>query len=148
MDTSQLEELIILLADSKHACDLIVEPNFVKNSKAYRDKMIENLEIPTFQRMKKIMFYDTIQKLVIRLVRMRHVKDIIAENRSQIQTLEKVFQVNICKIIQNFEVAKVNCTWQRDFDKMLMQLDEASDKIELIEKLRSQTDKLRKEYSS
>ena len=82
MDTSKLDELIILLAESKHACDLIVEPNFVKNSKAYRDKMIENLEIPTFQKMKKIMFYDTIQKLVIRLVRMRHVKDIIAENRS------------------------------------------------------------------
>ena len=82
MNTSDLEELIIALADSKHACELIVEPNFVKNSKAYRDKMIETLEIPTFQRMKKVMFYDTIQKLVIRLVRMRHVKDILAENSS------------------------------------------------------------------
>ena len=48
MDISKLDELIINLAESKHACELIVEPNFVKNSKAYRDKMIENLEIPTF----------------------------------------------------------------------------------------------------
>ena len=46
--------------DSKVAKELLVVPDFIKESKAYRKSVIKQLEIPTFGTFSKITFHDTL----------------------------------------------------------------------------------------
>lgn len=74
MNTDDLDDLMLTLAYSSYAVELLVVPDFVKHSKMYREKLVQQLEIPTFMKSKKVMFYDTLQKLAIRVVRLHHTK--------------------------------------------------------------------------
>ena len=50
------------------------------------------MEIPTFKKSKKVMFYDILQKLAIRVVRLYHVRTILKENSKKITVLEKLLR--------------------------------------------------------
>ena len=52
--------LLVSLAEQKHASDLFIVPEWIKESEMYREQVIATLEIPTFAKMKKVMFYDVI----------------------------------------------------------------------------------------
>ena len=46
------------------------------------------------------MFYDTLQKLSIKVLRLAHVKDVIYENVKKIRVLTKLFHLNSVKMIE------------------------------------------------
>jgi len=60
MPIERLDELLIDISKSKVAKELLVVPDFIKESKAYRKSVIKQLEIPTFGTFSKITFHDTL----------------------------------------------------------------------------------------
>ena len=60
INIKHLDGLLIALANSKHAQELLILVDYVRDSEYYRHKLISVLEIPTFFKFKKVMFYDVL----------------------------------------------------------------------------------------
>ena len=55
-----------------------------------------------------IIFYDILQKLVLRIIKLSFFKQAIAENKNKIQALENITQASLYKLTEEFyKVAEV-----------------------------------------
>ena len=77
-------------------------------------------------------------------------KQAILENKNKIQALENITQASLYKLTEEFyKVAEVksNSKQAEHFDKLIADLDNMTEKIELIDNLRDKTKILYKRYN-
>lgn len=84
INTKDLDAFLVTLAEQKHASDLFIVPEWIKESEKYREQVIATLEIPTFAKLQKVMFYDVIQSLVTRKVKQTLRKDTLIESKMKV----------------------------------------------------------------
>lgn len=93
------------------------------------------------------MFYDTLQKLTMRVVKLSSIKKNLSENVKKIKVLERISGKGEKFVIKNIEICNMNTDYQKHFDEMLKRLDKIDCKIELITQLRFHTQRLTRMYS-
>lgn len=69
--TEQLEKLIVGLASEKYdaASNLVLDRKLVATDTAFRERYIMGLAVPTYQKMRKVMFHDVLIKMSQSIVR-------------------------------------------------------------------------------
>lgn len=82
------------------------------------------------------MFYDTLQKLAVRVVRLSHIKGILNENKQKISVLEKIGGLNPMLFEKQLEILNVKRDLQTYFEDMVETINSLSHKIELISRFR------------
>ena len=86
----KLDHLLEDLCKAESCKDLFVYKDAVAQSSTYRQHLISALEIPTFGRFQRVMFYDTLQKLSNRAFMITHNKEVLRENYLQLKIISKL----------------------------------------------------------
>lgn len=105
-------------------------------SDVYRREVIKQLEIPTFGNHKKVMFYDTLQKLAIRAAKQSQIKQTLNQIKKKVCVLEKISGLNPMLFEQQLELFNIKSDWQNRYTKMVERINQLSSKIDLISQLR------------
>lgn len=148
----QLDLLIIDLANSnqKEGGALIVDRKRMIDNMEYRARQIRLLELPTFDGMKHVMFWDVMMMLCSQIVKIHHKKANLEKLHKQLKvvkmfggnkgiadnTLDQLHNKNVKK--QDFEV---------DFGKLLAQMADFNTKIELVKEMIGYQQALKKKYN-
>lgn len=80
MPTAKLDNFIDDLMKLEQSAEMFVIRDASMINETYRQRLISSLEIPTFDRGSKVMFYDVLQKLVLRAFKIQHNKKKVRYN--------------------------------------------------------------------
>ena len=105
--TGQLEKLIVDLASAKYdtASNLVLDSKLVATDTAFRERYILRLAVPTYEKMRKVMFYDVLVKMSQSIVR----------NHYQV-TAKKKMRRSLSKLLANNDLGPDSDHFKAELD--------------------------------
>lgn len=148
-----LESLITDLASAHEdeGAALIPFKGRVLDNKAFRNRQIMALEIPTYENMKKVMFYDVLMKLAHQSTTVYHMKDHFRSVRNQLKILKNLGVQNGPAFDDTLEaITNKNIKHQQhevDLNKLLGMMSDRTTKIELVTEIMEMNKKMTAKYN-
>ena len=90
------------------AYELIVERKFVAKDEAFRARFIMDLQVPTYQKMRKVMFHDVLMKLCQQIVKLHYES-----------SAKKKMRKSLAKLMDNNKLSPDSDTFKNELDNQL-----------------------------